>query len=219
MLKFSHALCAAVVFVGTLCAAPPDVPKELPAKPGKPVLFDVKIEAGKQLGWAPGFDKNRCPVVRLHSDDPATLSFMAIPDETGDFYVTFWTVGEGKFSQTVIKVGGAPVPPPVDPVDPQPPPPSVYYFLVIRADGPADPAFTKAMGLPAWAELRKKGHQFKDKTVSAAAADLNLTLPPGTALPCVVTLSVAGGASKIVRGPVALPTTDAGVAALPEGVK
>ena len=130
--------------------------------------------------------------------------------------------GEQATAEFVVVVGDAPNLPPITP-GPQPEPkppdsPASYYFLVVRADGPADPAFTAAMGLPAWGELRKKGHQFKDKTVSAAA-DLALALPPGTALPCVVTLSTAGGVSKIVRGPVALPTTDAGVAALPEGVK
>lgn len=131
--------------------------------------------------------------------------------------------GEQATAEFVVVVGDAPNLPPITP-GPQPEPtppdsPASYYFLVVRADGPADPAFTAAMGLPAWAELRKKGHQYKDKTVSAAAADLALALPPGTTLPCVVTLSTAGGVSKIVRGPVPLPTTDAGVAALPEGVK
>ncbi len=123
-----------------------------------------------------------------------------------------------------VVIGDAPLPPDPKPPEPKPPEPKppgpvTYYFLVVRADGPADPAFTAAMGLPAWAGLRTKGHQYKDKTVSAAAADLALTLPPGTALPAVVTLSTAGGVSKIVRGPVAMPTTDVGVAALLDGVR
>lgn len=115
----------AVLFLAmapALLGAPPEVPAKIEAKPGKPVLFDVKVSAGAKLGWAVGFDKSKCPIVRLHSDDPLVLSFMAIPDAGGDFYVTFWTVGEAGYSQTVITVGGAPVPVPIDPkpVDPVP---------------------------------------------------------------------------------------------------
>jgi hypothetical protein len=119
-------------------------------------------------------------------------------------------------------IGDAPKPPappdPPTPPDPPVPPTGTYYFLVVRPDGPASPAFTAAMALPAWGELRTKGHKFKDKTVTEAKA-LNLELPAGTQLPCVVTLATEGGVSKIVRGPVPLPLTDAAVRALPEGVK
>lgn len=113
-----------------------------------------------------------------------------------------------------------PKPPPV--VDPPvtPPKPAVYYFLVVRPDGPASPAFTKTMGLPAWTELRKAGHGVKDKTLTEAAA-LGVKLADGTTLPVVVTLQEAADkkTSKIVRPAVALPTTDDAIADLPKGVK
>lgn len=131
--------------------------------------------------------------------------------------------GELTVVDTAVVIG-VPPPRPKDP-DPNPkpkdpaPPARGFYFLIVRPDGPAAPEVTRALGLPAWAALAKQGHQYKDKTQSAAAADLGLTLPAGTPLPCVVTLTVADGVSRVARGPVPLPTTDAGVAALPEGVK
>lgn len=112
-----------------------------------------------------------------------------------------------------------PKPPPV--VDPPvPPKPTVYYFLVVRPDGPASPAFTKTMSLPAWTELRKAGHSAKDKTLTEAVA-LGVKLPDGTTLPVVVTLQESADkkSSKIVRPAVALPTTDEAILDLPKGVK
>jgi hypothetical protein len=154
---------------------------------------------------------------------PGEQRYIFQATKAGVYVVGFVTVGEGEIVFCTITVGGVPPKPPVPPDPPTPPDPPVpptgtYYFLVVRPDGPASPAFTAAMALPAWGELRTKGHKFKDKTVTEAKA-LNLELPAGTQLPCVVTLATEGGVSKIVRGPVPLPLTDAAVRALPEGVK
>lgn len=110
----------------------------------------------------------------------------------------------------------APNPPPVDPPTTPAPVPAVYYFLAIRADGPADPAFTRAMALPAWDQLRFLGHSVKDKTISEAKA-IGYVLPAGAPLPAVVTLQVSadGKRSTVVRHAIAMPTTDDGVLKLP----
>lgn len=209
-----------LAFAPVLLAAPPEAPAKLTGRAGKPVLFDVKVEAGKKLGWAPGFDRAACPVLRLYSDDPAVMSFLALPDASGVYVLTWWTGGETAYSQTTITVGGPPAPAPAPPPvpGPVPPTPRVYYFLIVRPDGPAAPAFTEAMGRPAWKLLTVQGHQYKDKTVSGAARDVGFAVPAGTPLPCVVTLSTEGGVSRVVRPAVPLPTTDAAILDLPKSV-
>lgn len=98
--------------------APPEVPATLQVKTGKPVIFDVKADGGKPFSYALGFDKSKCTVVRLYSDDPAIASFMAIPDEDGDFLVIFWTRGDKEtgYARLTITAGGGtdPAPNPAD---------------------------------------------------------------------------------------------------------
>lgn len=114
--------------------------------------------------------------------------------------------------------GGETVPPPKKPVDPpvDPIPSTSLYFLVVRADGPADPSFTKIMESPAWATLKAAGHTVKDKTVTEAAL---LNIPRPAILPCVITLKDGPVNSKIVREAIPLPTTTEGISKLAEGVK
>jgi hypothetical protein len=121
-----------------------------------------------------------------------------------------------KFGSLSFSVGTEPVPPPPPPKDKEPPTqPSSLYFLIVRPDGPASPAFSKIMADPAWAELTKAGHQFKDKTQTEALA-LRFVLPPGTTLPVVATLRVSadGKTSELVAGPIPLPTTSEGILSL-----
>lgn len=119
----------------------------------------------------------------------------------------------GQFSVVI----GLPTPPPIPaPVDPPLPPVPVdgsakLYFLIVRADGPASPAFTNAMALPEWNQLRAAGHQVKDKSAAEAAA-LGAVVPPAQ-LPAVVTLLISAdkASSSIVRPAVPMPTDGAGV--------
>lgn len=121
----------------------------------------------------------------------------------------------------LVVVGGATAPPPKDPPVKDPPiPVGGYYFLIVRADGPASPEFTRVVSDPAWDDLRAKKHLVKDKT-STDAAKLGVKIPSGTTLPVVVTLksSADGTASTVARGPVPLPTTPAGIARLLEDLE
>lgn len=208
------------VFPASLLSAPPDVPGKLPAKVGKPLTFDVRIPPGKKFGFAPGFDRAKCTVVRLYSDDVTTASFLVIPDVAGEFYLTFWTEGEVGFSQTVIVANGS-APPPKDPklpVDP-PAPSTSLYFLLVRPDGPSSPAFTNLIGLPEWETLKAKGHKYKDKTLTEAV-NLGVKIPTGTTLPCVVILRPrADGKTSEQLAIAPAPMTGAAILALPELVK
>lgn len=134
--------------------------------------------------------------------------------------------GEQSTKLLVVTIGkGDVIPPPkkkepdpkdpVDPVDPA----GKFYFLVVRQDGPASAAFTKAMALPAWNTLKAAGHKVKDRTTTEAAG-LGVVVPAAQ-LPAVVTLVVSadGKSSTIVRPALALPTTDGAVLDLPKVVR
>lgn len=152
--RFTYA--ASVLLASALApvasAAPPEVQPTLPAKVGEIATFDVKLDQGKPFAWTAGFDKAKCQVVRLHSDDPAVASYMVIPREPGDYYFSFITVGEKSFTQLVVKAVGVvpPVPPipPVPPVPPVPPPGPVTSFRVIfvyETSKPITPAMQQVM--------------------------------------------------------------------------
>lgn len=115
-----------------------------------------------------------------------------------------------------VKAGdGAQPPPPKDP--PTTPPIGKVYFLVVRPDGPASQEFARVMADPAWAEHKAAGRLMKDKTLTESVP---LYRPPaGTALPFVVTLSSGDTESKVIAGPVPLPTTSDGIRKLSEGIK
>lgn len=204
----------------TATAAPPEVPGKLPAKVGQAVIFDVKADGTKEFSYAPGFDKSKCSIVRLFSDDPATASFMAIPNEAGDYYITFWSRGDKEkgYAQLVIQATGGAIPPPKKPDDPPvvvPPIPAALYFVVVGADGPVNPAVTKSLQLPEWATLALRGHMYKYKTATEAAA-LGIKLPAQTTLPCVVVLQNRADGKSTQRGTAPLPTSGSDVLTLPE---
>jgi len=129
---------------------------------------------------------------------------------------------EEAFKTVNVKAGGGALPPPKDKDPPIVPPIDTpgtsLYFLIVRPDGPAHPDFTRNMQSPQWETLLKQGHQVKDKTLSELPA-YGITLPPGTVLPCVVTLRIPADwkTFTIVRGPIPLPVGDA-ILKLPEGL-
>jgi len=131
--------------------------------------------------------------------------------------------GEQTSKSLVVVIGTPPKkddPPPKkdDPVDPVEPA-TKFYFLVVRPDGPAAPAFSKAMNLPEWNALRAAGHKVKDATATEALGVKFVADP--AALPVVVTLVVSadGKKSTIVRPAVPMPTAGPAVLELPKGVR
>ncbi len=220
-IRYACALAlAAATVAAAASAAPPEVPPVVRVKPGQMVRVVVKADEGK-LGHGRDFhDEEAFWGELVGPKGTRAFVFQAPPDSDRKSYtVVWWTVGEATGVPTVILVEGAVVaPPPKKKPDDPAAPVGSYYFLAVRADGPAAPEFTRAVGLPAWADLRKKGHQFRDATVTEARTEVGLVLPAGTPIPCVVTMKVTGNVSTVV-GYAALPSTDAGVLKLAEGLK
>lgn len=196
-----------------LSAAPPDAPKELKAPVGRAtVLYVQGIKDDESFGYSEGWpDLDDCTffegVLR-----GGRKQFLVNPNKPGKYVVTFWTKGEVEKTRVVITTGDAPTTPPPQPAGP-------LYFLVVRPDGPRTVAFDLIMSLPGWADLEKRGHKVKDKTVSEAAL-LGIDVPAGTEMPCVVTLRVSadGKQSSVARGPIPVPPHDL-ITGLAEGVK
>lgn len=183
------ALALALALAAAASAAPPEVPARLEAKAGKPVLFDVKVpKAG--MSWAPGYDKSKCAIVRLHSDDATVASFMALPEEDGEFHLIFWTVGEKAHSRLVLAVGkGKPQPPvPVDPV-PVDPVARVEKVVVVVVEEtqkrtPAQAAVVSDPALRKWAADKGHSYELVDKDDPAAASYAPYVQKYG--VPCVL---------------------------------
>lgn len=105
-----------------------------------------------------------------------------------------------------------------DPADPpvKPPVKGTPYLLVVRANGPAQPEFVRAMADPAWDDHRKAGILVRDATVEESKAVV--TLPAGTPIPCVVGLRVAGDGKSfsVAFQPVPFPSDSPSRKALAE---
>ena len=197
------------------------LPSEVAAKSGTFIVVQAETN-GKTIRWLPlDAGLTMIPGELLRDTKAAVcmapkgryrlLAYTALADESSPPAIT------------TITVDGATEPPPPKPTDPptNPPAPSgSFYFVVVRPDGPADPLFTRVMGDPAWQELVAKGHVVKDFTLTEARA-AGADVPPGTLLPCVITLRVSADrkSSTPGRGPVPLPDTSDKIRALPEGVK
>lgn len=214
--RFSGAILAVCLAVPAWAAPPSvDIPAETVATTDFTVVVPKTDAKGVSYIGLSGVDP--FPSALLKDSKTFVLPTRGLPAGRYVFAGVASLNDEHTVFRFAITVGKPPVlPPPVDPpVDPPPPERVFYYFLVIRPDGPAAPAFTRTMSMPGWEKLRGLGHSIKDKTVSQARL-LNVNLPAGTPLPCVVTLKINATGSVIARGPVALPTTDDDIVALPE---
>ncbi|MBX9678840.1 MAG: hypothetical protein K2X38_08740 [Gemmataceae bacterium] len=210
-------------------AAAPKVEPEKHANAKAGDWLPVKATGEKDKKLVIDYDGSQVALVRDIRGD-----LYAIPKAaSGTVTVRFWHAGDSvvlpdagplpplPVATLVIELN-APQPPPgkkppVDPKDPPTQPATGLYFLLVRADGAADPSFTRIVRDPAWQKLKDAGHLVKDFGVS----DLNrigVTLPSGTQIPCVVTLQEDGQRSRIVRGPIQLPSTPEAILDLPKGL-
>jgi hypothetical protein len=228
MKRFGIGLAALLLWPLLAFADAPKVePSQMATSPGKWFKFKAEADPKKTLvvGELPFNDFDVRPVAGGYRVD--------VSDKTppGVYSLHLWYAGEVvalpkqpplpsiPVATLTITVAGTSTPePPKDP-DAKPPvpvPTGSLYFMVIRIDGPADPAFTKIMSDSAWATLRAKGHQVKDFDAKGAAR-LGLSIPAGTRLPAVYVLRPVGQTSEVVRGPLPLPTTGAGILGLEKG--
>lgn len=219
-MRLFFAVALAAVFVGVAPAAPPSL--ELPAEV-------VPVNGYARL--TPKTDAVSIVYVALDGafpfpseelKNPRAFVLPAAGLATGRYRFVAVAAGKGgeqSQGEFVVVVGGGgklPDPKPKDPVTP--PGKAKYYFVVVRPDGPASPAFTKIMADSAWAQLRIWDHTVKDKTQTEAKL-LNINVPTAQ-LPAVVTLLVSedGKSSTVVRPAVSLPTAGVDILKLPEGV-
>ncbi len=192
----SHLLRLALLLLlsGSLAAAPPDVkiPDEL--KPvGQFAVFKPDAEVVDAL-YIPRDGADRFPI-ELISDDPKALrNFIfdtrGLPDGLYRFHGVFSNAkGEMVRKDFGVLVGKGGTPPKDPPT--KPPVTGGKFFAVVREDGPASPAMTKVLGLPEWATLKAKGHDYKDYTKSEAESK-GIKLPAGLPLPAVLTFTPTG---------------------------
>lgn len=114
-------------------AAPPDAPKEVQTKAGKPVVVSVKLAAGAELGYCPTFKDGEAFFEEL-APRGDTRRFMFWADVDGSYAVAFWTKGETTGTATTVRVGAAPpVPVPPDPPGPNPPDPPAPADPLVKA--------------------------------------------------------------------------------------
>ncbi len=113
-----------------------------------------------------------------------------------------------------------PAPPTDPPVVVPPIKPAPLFFLIVRENGPATPAYTRVMRLPEWDALRDLGHSVLDVSRDGFATEYKGHLAVGTVLPVVITLKnkTDGSGSEIVRQPVPLPVDGVGIVNLQKGV-
>lgn len=224
-MRLRYVSILAVLLASPLTAAPPtfDPPAQIPTVSGVAV-------------WMPPADCVSVKYIGLDGEEEFPLELIG-GSRTGFAFITrglpagkvyrFTGVASSATGEQIEKtfavtIPGDVIPPPKKPPDPVDPPPPTkgLFFVVVRPDGPADPTFTKAMGFPAWSAHRLAGNNCKDYTATEAKERLKINTA-GVTLPAVYVLqgNADGKTSKIVRGPVDLPGTDAGVAKLAEGIQ
>ncbi len=216
-------------------ADPPKVtPSVVDAKVGVPFL--IRVESSKKVGIDGGLDPKKFDVAEVIVGS-GVYFITPLEGSQGSHKVRYWTIGD-KIVRTIhldekppaedsftiplvsvinIKVAGEVKQPPKRPDDPKQPPATGYYFMLIRSDGAADPSFTKIIRDPSWAKLVELGHQVKDFQLQDAVR-FGAKLPDGTSLPCIITLRTDGSVSRVVRGPIPLPSDSQGILDLPKGV-
>lgn len=207
-------------------AAPPvvEAPAQVKGKPGAFIVVTVKTDAknAQFVSLTPGI--NIFPPGLLN--DPKTTVVTAAEEGIYTLLIYSGNADGGSdpvYTEVVVtKTGTLPPPkkPTEPPIDPPPTPATSLYFLIVGADGPVNPAVTKALSLPEWKILTKAGHSFKYKTLTESV-ELGVRIPFGTTSgPVVVILRPrADGKTSEQLGVVALPTTGAGVLALPTQFK
>ena len=151
-----------------------------------------------------------------NSDKSISVSFTA--SRVGNYRILAYTQDKPT-ARILVIVGNPPTgppgvdPPPVDPPVGQ----GVYYFILVRPDGPATPEFTKIVSYPAWEELKKAGHLVKDYSKTDAVT--KGFIKNDATVPCVVVIKVVDGKTIFVNPFVPLPTTNQGVLDLQKEIK
>lgn len=203
MTRWAHGAILVLATAAGLCAAPPDVPRDLRADPGEIVEVVVKAPAGQEIGYRLVGGKGLFR--ELKTDTPGERVFWFSAKQGGTFSVVWWAKGETASAETVITVGPAPVPPapdpkPVPPLPPDPKPPGpvgpLRVIFVYETSAPMTPAQQQVMfgaKVREYLDVKSKGWRRFDKDVDAANekdADIKALWAASkghvTAVPCVI---------------------------------
>lgn len=211
-----RSLCLLLLFPLGVQAGPPavTVPAEVRGEPAAFVVVRAEVKDGKGAKFVPLDAGLNVFPGGLLADPNVTV---VVAPKAGRYKLLVYSGNESGpsdpvFTTVVLGDGQGPIiaPPPVKPPDDTKPPEAggKFYFVLARPDGPVDERTAACVRLPAWAELRKAGHEMKDYP----AAELPKGVAKPSNLPSVVVLRVAadGKSSSLVRE-VPLPTTDAAV--------
>jgi hypothetical protein len=160
--------------------------------------------------------------VESHTAPDSKSEVLAVWGKTGgDVTVSAWGVVDNravKLATIMLSVQGARPPPVVilpPPIDT--PPAKGLYYLIVRPNGPVQNDVLQSLKLPAWEEIRKAGHTFKDLPLNEVKTTNGKSpIPDGTPLPCVLALKIEGDTSYVIPPPSKLPATDADVRKLLE---
>lgn len=157
----------------------------------------------------------------LLSDKTVTVVVAA---KEGRYHVLAYTGNEDGGADVIVTViigksTKLPTKPPTNPpvTDPPPQPVIKATFLIGRKNGPADQSYIDVLRNSAWDDLVKSGHKVKEMTLDEIVSIYKV--PSGTPVPFVVTLQETVNGSKVIVGPVALPTTSDGIKDLVKGVQ
>lgn len=209
------ALCLPLV----ASAAPPTVtlPPEIPGALSNFVLVKAEVSGAKVVKYvALDAGLNVFPSGLLN-DQTATVVTAIKPGKYRLLAYSGNQDGPSEPAQTLIVISDVPTPldpkpTPPKPTDPPttPTPADVMYFAAVRADQNTA-EFEKLMKLPAWDELRQKGHVVKDIPISELPSGID---KPGS-LPVVVVLRRnADGKTWTPLKSVPMPTTDEAIRGL-----
>ncbi len=211
---------ALILFPLGVIAAPPvvTVPPEVKGDTSAFVVVRAEVKDGKGVKFVPLDSGLSVFPPGLLSDPSVTV---VVGSKAGRYRVLCYSgnadgPSEPVFTTVVIGDGSTPIggnPPPVKPDDPKEPPATggKFFFVLVRPDGPVQPAVAASVRLSGWDEARKAGHEMKDYPVSELPKGV---VRPST-LPAVVVLRVAvdGKSSSVVRT-VPLPTTNEAITEL-----
>lgn len=211
-----------LLLTACICVAAPPKPEAdvVKAEIGKDTQVFIRSTGGAKFTAAPGFGKDECLWFAGERTEDGQVFLVRPYYEDRKFRVLLWSEGDKRNEYSTLEIDPTPgttAPPPKkkDPVTPVPT--GKYYFLIVRPDGPADPAFTRIMANEGWKTLVANGHTYKDKTVTEAK---RLGIPVETLTsPTVYILDTSSGKSVLVGGPVSLPATTFGIIALPLEVR
>lgn len=225
-------LLAVLLATSVASALPPDVPKTLEVKAGEVAYLTVKPAKDTKVSYAGGFDRNKLTFVQIVTPQPDQMDFLVLPNSQlpdGDYYVTFWTVGEAAYSQTVVKVTGGkkqeedkkkidPAPEPKPKPEPKPDPTPVtsdIYLIVVEENSQRTPGQAAVLNdTPEWVKLPVLGWKIYDKDQPACkekgydqmAANAKDSSGNPIALPVMLAVGVKDGVGYLVRAEPLRPT-------------